>query len=143
MRKIQLTFVLALVAAVLAGCASSPSGTTSTTTTGSTTAPQTREYHLFTTTVDFNETALGIPHDTFTPTSLFANKGDTIVVHYHNLEDTDEHHTFTMAAPFGVDKDLAPNEEANITLQASQVGIFPFVCKYHQPTMTGYVVVVG
>jgi len=135
-----LPLLLLLAVALLAGCTQSPSPVP---TAAGSTSPQTREYHIFTSSLEFNETQLGIPHDVFSPDLIVAHKGDTLVIHYHNLEDTDEHHTFTMDAPYAVNKDVAPNEEANITLTLDTPGVFTYVCTYHQPTMTGHVLVIG
>ena len=139
MRRLP-TFALVLLAiiALIAGCTQTPTQSTA-----SGAAPQARTYHLFTSLLAFNETTLGIPHDTFTPDLIVAHKGDTLTVVYHNLEDTTEHHTFTMDAPYAVDKDVAPNESVNITFTADTAGVFTYVCKYHQPTMTGHVLVLG
>lgn len=98
---------------------------------------------MFTGTIDFNESALSMPHDIFVPDVILAQKGDTVVIHFHNLEDTSEHHTFTMTAPYAVDKDVAPGQDTNITFVADSTGLFTYTCKYHQPTMTGHFLVVA
>ncbi len=136
MRATPFAVALLLGALPLAGCVSSGQDKVNA-------PPQTREFQLFTTSLDFNETQVGIPHDTFTPDHLIVNKGDTVVIHFHNLEDTDEHHTFTMQAPYAMDYDVAPGAEANITFVADHAGVFPYTCGFHQPTMTGYLVVIG
>lgn len=137
-----LALALALAALPLAGCLSGAQNATPVPT-ASASGAQAREFHVFTSSIDFNETALGVPHDTFTPDTLVVNRGDTVVLHVHNTEDGDEHHTFTMAAPYAVDRDIAPGEVANITFVADHAGIFAYTCGYHQPTMTGQLVVLG
>ncbi len=120
-------------------------------------APQTRDFYLFTSIIPFNETTVGVPHDIFTPDRITVNQGDTVVIHYYNLEDQPEDHTFTLQAPFwtqsGVTFQGAPwnsgniivhqNQRVNITFTASQGGVFRYWCTYHQPTMTGYLVVLS
>jgi plastocyanin len=129
------------VVVLLAGCASAPQQAANNPIPRQ--PPQVRELHLFTSALDFNETALGLPHDIFFPAWLIVNEGDTVQLQYHNTEDADEHHTFTMGAPFDVDRDLGPGEELNVTLSATTPGAYAYRCTYHQPTMTGYLVVLA
>ncbi len=119
--------------------------------------PQTRDFYLFTDTLNFNESHLGIPHDIFHPDRITVNLGDTVTIHYYNLEDQPENHTFTMAgAPFwsqslvrvqggswnGGNIILQQNQRVNITFVANEPGVFGYYCTLHQPTMTGYLVVI-
>lgn len=148
MLSVTRLLVIVTLAAVLGGCATSATTTPTTTTPATVRSPQTLEYHLFTTTVDFNETAVGIPHDAFMPTAMFANVGDTLHIRYYNVEATDEsgdgeHHTFTMGGPFNVNYDVAAGQSTNITLHADTPGVFAYRCALHQPTMTGYLVVLS
>jgi plastocyanin len=108
-------------------------------------APQTREIHLFTM-VDENidEEALEIPPDQFSQSSIIANKGDTVRIHFYNLEpvETQEHHTFTINDPsYNIDEDINAGESTVIEFKAAKSGIFDYVCTYHQPTMSGQLVV--
>ncbi len=48
--------------------------------------PTTREYFLFNSSVDLNESLYPYIHDTFFPDHLTANRGDTIIIHYINTE---------------------------------------------------------
>ncbi len=121
-------------------------------------APQARDFYLFTDALNFNETILGIPHDSFNPQQISVNLGDTVTIHYYNLEDQPEDHTFTMnTAPFWTQSSvtLSPgaswnngniilhqNQNVNITFVASDPGVFKYQCTLHTPTMTGYLIVV-
>ena len=87
-----------------------------------------------------NETKLGIPGDVYAPSVLAANEGDTITIHFYNLDPSDRH-TFTMAAPYNINKDVGPLENITITFKANDPGVYRFYCTYHQPTMSGQVIV--
>lgn len=104
------------------------------------TSPQTREITLVTDTVAFNETIAGVPHDVFSPPFIHVNQGDTVVIHFINTEEVNEHHTFTLQA-YNIDVDLAQGQKQDIRFVANQAGIFQFYCKYHLPTMSGQLVV--
>jgi plastocyanin len=112
-------------------------------------APQTREFYLLTQVdegVEEMEEELGIPPDLFFPTQMTVNKGDKVTVHFYNLEpeETQEHHTFTMASGvYQTHNDLNAGEQKTIEFTASEAGIFDYVCTYHQPTMRGQLVVLG
>jgi len=104
-------------------------------------APQAREFWVFSIVLPFNDTMVGVPHDYFAPDRITVNKGDTVTIHFVNTEEEPEPHTFTMADPYAVNKDLNAGESATFTFVASVAGIFPYRCTYHQPTMTGYLIV--
>ncbi len=121
-------------------------------------ALQTREFYLFTDALNFNESILGIPHDIFNPHQISVNLGDTVTIHYYNLEVQPEQHTFTMqGAPFWTQSSvtlssgaswnsgniiLHQNENVTITFVANEPGVFKYWCTFHTPTMTGYLIVV-
>lgn len=111
-------------------------------TTGYHPTSRTREFYLFSTIIDFNETATGIPHDIFSAKAIEVNQGDKVIVHFFNTEEisSGEHHTFTIPA-YNIDVDLAPGQKQNIEFTATQAGIFNFVCTYHLPTMQGELIV--
>ncbi len=128
-------------------------------------APATRTFYLFDGTLPFSErTFYNIPHDTFVPDTITVDKGDHVVIHYINIEDVSESHTFTMDLPYKFDATLYGNatqqgvvgtypnvgnivlsqgQNATITFTASWAGTFRYLCEFHQPTMTGYLVVIG
>ncbi len=119
---------------------------------------QTRNFYLFTDALNFNESILGIPHDIFNPHQISVNLGDTVTIHYYNLEVQPEQHTFTMqGATFWTQSSvtLSPgaswnngniilhqNENVTITFLANEPGVFKYWCTIHQPTMTGYLIVI-
>lgn len=109
--------------------------------------PQTREFYLITQVdeaVEEIEDTLGIPPDLFFPTQMTVNKGDSVKVHFYNLEpeETQEHHTFTIAdAAYQIHRDLNAGEQATIEFTASEAGVFEYQCVFHQPTMKGELVV--
>lgn len=105
-------------------------------------AAHTREFYLFTTIVEFNETKFGIPHDIFSAKAIEVNQGDNVIIHFVNTEEisSGEHHTFTLPA-YNIDVDLGPSQKQDIKFTATQAGIFDFVCKFHLPTMQGELIV--
>ncbi len=128
-------------------------------------APQIREFYLFNGSLPFNETVFGIPHDTFTPDRIIVNRGDTVLIHYVNVEDIPERHSFTMdRTPYSFNYVLyrgprvtvqnatvsnqqnvilSQGENVTITFRADLPGVFQYYCIFHLPTMTGYISVIG
>jgi plastocyanin len=92
---------------------------------------------------DVNETQLLIPPDSFSPSEISVNKGDTVNIVFYNLEKPPkgDRHSFTIGPPYNIDKDLAPGQHSTITFKATEDGAFQFFCKYHQPTMRGDLIV--
>ena len=135
------------------GSNTSPStNETKTNVTGKTTAtiptltkPGEKEFYLFTAEIeDLNETKLGIKADVFTLPIMVVNKGDNVTVHFYNLEkEGGDRHSFTIGEPYNIDKDLAPGEHGITSFKADHEGIFQYYCKYHEPAMTGQLVVVS
>ncbi|MEW6604765.1 MAG: cupredoxin domain-containing protein [Thermoproteota archaeon] len=107
--------------------------------------PQTREFHLLTRVEEaVDEEKFGIPPDLFFPAQIAVNKGDRVVIHFYNLEpdETQEHHTFTMASGvYQMHHDLNAGEQKTIEFTASEAGVFDYLCVLHQPTMRGQLVV--
>lgn len=91
---------------------------------------------------DANETKLGIPADLFAPSSITVNKGDTVTIHFYNTEEN-EPHTFTIGAPYNIDKNVLGGQNATIVFKANYQGIFQYYCKYHLPTMQGQLIIQG
>jgi len=112
-------------------------------------APTSREFVVFATTANFNDTLLeqtfgqALPHDIFLPDGIVVNKGDTVTIHFYNTEDEPENHTFTMSAPYAVDRDLAMQQKTDISFVANSPGQFTYWCRFHLPTMTGYLTVLA
>jgi len=91
---------------------------------------------------DANETKLGIPTDLFAPSSINVNKGDIVTVHFYNTEKG-EPHTFTVGAPYNIDKNVPSEQNATIVFKSDHEAIFQYYCKYHLPTMQGQLVVLS
>lgn len=104
--------------------------------------PQDREFWVFTVVLPFNDSAPGLPsHDYFAPDRMTVFKGDTLTIHFFNTESEPENHTFTMDVPYTMNHVLPYNATTTFSFTASVSGIFPYRCVYHQPTMTGWLVV--
>ena len=107
--------------------------------------PQTRDIYLFTMVDEhIGEEELAIPPDQFSHDSIVANEGDTIKIHFYNLEpvESQERHTFTINdPPYKIHKDINAGENVLIEFKATESGIFDYICTYHQPTMRGQLVV--
>ena len=113
-------------------------------------AAQDRTFYLFTTILGFNDTkaemAFGtpIPHDYFAPDRITVDKGDRVTIRYYNTEDEPEDHTFTMGySKYSFDATLHFQQVMNFNFTADTPGVFTYRCTLHQPTMTGYLVVLG
>ncbi len=108
-------------------------------------SPQTRDVYLFTMVDEhIDEESLEIPPDQFSHDSIVANEGDTIKIHFYNLEpvESQEHHTFTINDPsYKIHEDINADESTIIEFKATESGIFDYICTYHQPTMRGQLVV--
>src|SRR6266702_4175202 len=109
---------------------------------------QTRNFYLFAVDQSFNSSvATGLKADyDFSANVITVNKGDTLVIHFYN--PTDEAHTFTMSSPYTSDVVLPAItinliSSANITITATQAGIFHYYCRFHAPSMSGNLVVQG
>ncbi|WP_162478103.1 cupredoxin domain-containing protein [Nitrososphaera sp. AFS] len=103
-----------------------------------------KTFYVFTSShEDLNQTKLGIPPDSFSPSVIAVNKGDTVNVIFYNLETppNGDRHSFTIGEPYNIDKDLGPGQHGVITFKATEDGTYQFFCKYHQPTMRGELIV--
>lgn len=110
-------------------------------TSGTSSAPNNKIFYLFTAEHEgMNETKSGIPADTYSPDVLVAHEGDNVTINFYNLDPLDRH-TFTMASPYNITKDLPPSSNTTFSFTASTEGIFKFYCIYHVPTMSGQLVV--
>jgi plastocyanin len=103
-----------------------------------------KTYYVFTSSHEgVNQTQLQIPPDSFSPSEIAVNKGDTVSIIFYNLETppNGDRHSFTIGAPYNIDKDLGPGQHGLITFKAAEDGVYQFYCKYHQPTMRGELIV--
>jgi len=120
---------------------SSLAATTTNTTNITASSSSNKAFYLFSAEHEgVNETKLGIPPDTYSPDILEVNTGDNVTVHFYNL-DLSDRHTFTMGAPYNIDKDVLPGKNATFTFTAGEEGIYRFYCKYHLPSMVGQLIV--
>jgi plastocyanin len=98
-------------------------------------------YYLFPAEIEgVEEEILKIPHDAFTLQTIVANKGENVTIKFYNTE-ANEAHTFTLDAPYNINKDLIGGQNSTINFVADKEGIFTYYCIYHLPTMTGKLVV--
>jgi plastocyanin len=102
-----------------------------------------KDFYIFTTEVEgVNETKLGLSGDIYSLQTMVVNQGDHVTVHFYNLEtDKGEMHSFTIGAPYNINKDLAGGENVTFSFIADQKGIFQYFCVHHQPEMRGQLVV--
>jgi plastocyanin len=113
--------------------------------------PQQRDIYLFNNSLPFDQNKFKLPHDIFAPDRITVNRGDKLVIHYINIEDANESHTFNMGpsagslapGPYDIGYSIAAGQKVNITFTANIPGVFAYVCLIHQPTMTGYLTVLG
>ena len=135
-----LTVIAATIPLQQEAVAQQQSNTTTTTTNQSIMpASSNKTFYVFTAEIEgLNETAARIAGDIYSLPVIVVNRGDSVTVHFYNIDETGERHSFTIdAQPYSVDIDLAGDQSGNATFTADQEGIFPYYCKYHIPTMTG------
>jgi plastocyanin len=142
-----LALAATIVMIIIPSIASTPAQSTESSVVGGITNPMTaassgnKTFYIFVAEHEgVNETKLGIPPDAFSPDILGVSTGDNVTIYFYNTDPT-ERHTFTMGAPYNIDKDLAGGENATIRFKAGEEGVYRFYCKYHQPTMAGQLIV--
>ena len=97
-------------------------------------------FYLFTANHDgVNQTKTGIEPDAYSTDTITVNRGDTVIIHFYNVDPTDRH-TFTLGTPYNVSVDLAAGQHSTFSFKADHEGIFGFFCKYH-PAMVGHLAV--
>ncbi len=104
----------------------------------------TREFYLVNMELEgIDETALKIPPDQFSQTQITVHKGDTVVIHFYNLEkENGDHHSFTISeGPYKMNYELDAGEHVDIKFVAEHRGIWEYVSTFHKPTMRGELVV--
>jgi len=104
----------------------------------------TREFYL--TNMDnakINETTSGLPPDIFNIPEMTVKKGDTVAIHFYNVEPVvDDRHSFTiLEGPYVTNSVLDGGQNKTITFTANQTGIFTYICTFHPPSMRGQLVV--
>ena len=105
--------------------------------------PGEKNFYVFTTEIEgVDEDKLKVAGDAFSVHTLVANKGDKVTVHFYNVDPVkEERHSFTIGNPYKVNIDAGFAESGNTTFTADNTGVFLFYCAYHQPVMTGQLVV--
>jgi nitrous oxide reductase len=118
--------------------------TNATTTVPTLTRPGEKEFYVFTTEIsDVDEDELKVAGDAFSLTTMIVNNGDKVTVHFYNVDEVKtEHHSFTIGAPYNIDKDILPGQSAVANFTADHEGVFQYYCKYHLPGMSGQLYVV-
>lgn len=102
-----------------------------------------KEFYLFDSEIPiFNETEMGMPHDTFSMPVMAVYQNDKVVIHFFNVEEpSGDNHSFTIYKPYNIDVIVHPRENKTITFVANTTGTFTYLCTFHQPTMTGQLIV--
>lgn len=84
------------------------------------------------------------PPDQFALRTIEVNQNDNVTVDFFNMEaPTGDRHSFTINAPYKINLDLAPRQNGTVSFLANQSGIYQFYCEYHEPTMTGQLLVLA
>ena len=82
------------------------------------------------------------PPDDFSLKILEVNQNDNISIYFYNMEaPTGDRHSFTINAPYNVNLNLGQGKNGTISFVANEPGIFRYYCEYHEPTMSGQLVV--
>ena len=105
--------------------------------------PGEKNFYVFTSEIEgVDEDKLKVAGDSFSVHTLVANKGDKVTVHFYNVDPVkEERHSFTIGDPYKVNIDVGFAESGNTTFTADNTGVFLFYCAYHQPVMTGQLVI--
>src|SRR2546428_11637481 len=107
--------------------------------------PQTRDIYLFAQDLSFSAPSNLNSDYIYSSSQITVIRGDTVTIHFYN--PTDKAHSFTIGAPYTNDVVVAAQstaiQNANITITTSQPGSFAFHCKFHQPQITGTILVNG
>ena len=82
------------------------------------------------------------PPDDFSLKILEVNQNDNVSIYFYNMEaPTGDRHSFTINAPYNVNLNLGQGKNGSISFVANGPGIFRYYCEYHEPTMSGQLVV--
>ena len=82
------------------------------------------------------------PPDDFSLKILEVNQNDNVSIYFYNMESsTGDRHSFTINAPYNVNLNLGQGKNGSISFVANELGIFRYYCEYHEPTMSGQLVV--
>jgi hypothetical protein len=108
------------------------------------TTPGAKEFYLFTLeTPGVDREKLKVAGDVYSIPTMIANKGDNVTVHFYNLEtEPTGRHSFTIGAPYNIDRETIGGQSAVVSFMADQEGVFQYYCKFHTPEMRGQLMVV-
>ena len=82
------------------------------------------------------------PPDDFSLKILEVNQNDNVSIYFYNMEaPTGDRHSFTINAPYNVNLNLGQGKNGSLSFVANEPGIFRYYCQYHEPTMSGQLVV--
>lgn len=82
------------------------------------------------------------PPDDFSLKILEVNQNDNVTIYFYNMEaPTGDRHSFTINAPYNINLNLGQSKSNSISFVANEPGIFRYYCEYHEPTMSGQLVV--
>ena len=82
------------------------------------------------------------PPDDFSIKILAVNQNDNVSIYFYNMEaPTGDRHSFTINAPYDINVNLGQGKNGSIAFVANEPGIFRYYCEYHEPTMSGQLVV--
>ena len=82
------------------------------------------------------------PPDDFSLKILEVNQNDNVSIYFYNMEaPTGDRHSFTINAPYNVNLNLGQGKNGSISFVANEPGIFRYYCEYHEPTISGQLVV--
>jgi nitrous oxide reductase len=82
------------------------------------------------------------PSDDFSLKTLEVNQNDNITIYIYNMEaPTGNRHSFTINAPYNVNLNLEQGKNGFFSFVANEPGIFRYYCEYHEPTMSGQLIV--
>lgn len=82
------------------------------------------------------------PPDDFSLKILEVNQNDNVSIYFYDMEaPTRDRHSFTINAPYNVNLNLEQGKNGSISFVANEPGIFRYYCEYHEPSMSGQLVV--
>jgi nitrous oxide reductase len=101
-----------------------------------------KEFYVFSALIPNVQKSMKVEGDVYSLPTIPVNKGDKVTVHFYNVDPhKNERHSFTIGAPYNIDKDIMSGDSAVATFTADKAGIFQYYCKYHIPQMTGQLIV--
>jgi nitrous oxide reductase len=81
------------------------------------------------------------PPDDFSLKILVVNQNDNVSIYFYNMEaPTGDRHSFTINAPYDITLELGQGKTGSTSF-VEDPGIFRYYCEYHEPTMSGQLVV--